>query len=248
VSAQAPVADARGPLAPEALRAWAERGFLPLGRVLDDEGVAALRAEEERFRLERAYGGARNSTLFVNIQLCHRSEPVRLFCTAGAHLEAVRQLLGPAVCLTHQQFITKMPDRGETRSDVPFHQDNGYGRLEPMTDVTVWLPLVDTDERTGALWIVPGSHRLGLLEHGQAGVNPLLREARGAEEAELLPLAAGEAVAFHGLTLHGSGRNGGAAARPALFVRYCEPHATMESEGGRPVLEDPHSWMVAGEA
>jgi hypothetical protein len=76
------------------------------------------------------------------------------------------QLLGPNVCLTHQQFVTKLPDASEQRSDIPFHQDNGYGRLEPPLDLTVWVALVDTDERNGCLWIVPGSHRLGLLDHG----------------------------------------------------------------------------------
>lgn len=37
-------------------------------------------------------------------------------------------------------------------------------------------------------------------------------------------------------------------ARHRPFVRYCDPHVKMVSEGGRAVLDDPHSWMVAGEA
>lgn len=236
------------PLPPAALEHHREHGFVRLGRLLDPAQTAALRAEEERFRLPVAYGGPGNQTLFVNIQLCHRSEPIRRFCTAGPQIAAVRQLLGPDVCLTHQQFITKMPDGAEQRSDVPLHQDNGYGRLEPMTDVTVWVALVDSDERNGGLFVLPGSHRLGLLPHAAAGVNPLLRETRAEIAPVPVPLAAGEAVAFSGLTLHGSGPNRSPAPRPALFVRYCEPHAVMVSEGGRPVLDDPHSWMVAGEA
>jgi ectoine hydroxylase-related dioxygenase (phytanoyl-CoA dioxygenase family) len=235
-------------LAPAQLEHYRERGFVALGRVLDDAETAALRAEEERFRLPVAYGGAANQTLFVNIQLCHRSEPIRRFCTAGAQLAAVAALLGPDVCLTHQQFITKLPDGPDQRSDIPLHQDNGYGLLEPMTDVTVWVALVDSDERNGGLVVVPGSQRMGLLPHDAAGVNPLLRETRAEIAPIALPLAAGEAVAFSGLTLHGSGPNRSGAARPALFVRYCEPDTLMVSEGRRPVLEDPHSWMVAGEA
>ena len=50
------------------------------------------------------------------------------------------------------------------------------------------------------------------------------------------------------MLLHRSGPNLSQAVRPSLFVRYCDPHVVMVSEGGRPVLEDPHSWMVAGEA
>jgi ectoine hydroxylase-related dioxygenase (phytanoyl-CoA dioxygenase family) len=235
-------------LDPPAIARWREQGFVELGAILDERECETLRAEERRFRLPVAYGSRRNQTLFVNVQLCHRSEPIRRFCTQGRHLAAVRQLLGPDVCLTHQQFITKMPDRDEQRSDVPLHQDDGYGRLDPMTDVTVWVALVDTDERNGGLYLLPGSHRLGLLEHGSAGVNPLLREAQSEIRPTLLPLRAGEAVAFSGLTLHGSGPNRAHEPRPGLFVRYCEPRTRMVSEGNRPVLEDPHSWMVAGEA
>ena len=36
--------------------------------------------------------------------------------------------------------------------------------------------------------------------------------------------------------------------RTGFYVRYCEPHVRMMGEGGRPVLEDGHSWMVAGSA
>jgi ectoine hydroxylase-related dioxygenase (phytanoyl-CoA dioxygenase family) len=195
-----------------------------------------------------AYGGRRNPTLFVNVQLCHRSEPVRRVATAGRHVAMVRQLLGPDVCLTHQQFVTKLPDGADAHSDIPWHQDDGYGRLEPMTDVTVWIALVDTDETNGCLWILPGSHRLGLLPHDTAGVNPLLREVAVREAGVALPLRAGEGVAFGGLTLHGSGPNRSPVPRPGLFLRYCEPGTIMVSEGNKPVLEDAHSWMVAGEA
>jgi ectoine hydroxylase-related dioxygenase (phytanoyl-CoA dioxygenase family) len=235
-------------LSPEQIAAYREQGYLRLGPLLTPEENAALCAEEERFRLPIAYGGPQNPTLFVNVQLCHRSEPVRRFCTAGRHIPAVVQLLGPDVCLTHQQFVTKLPERGESSSEIVFHQDNGYGRLEPPLDLTVWVALVETDEGNGCLWIVPGSHRLGLLGHTRSVLNPLQQEASAGERAIALPLGAGEGVAFSGMTLHRSGPNRSQAARPSLFVRYCDPRVVMVSEGNRPVLEDPHSWMVAGEA
>jgi ectoine hydroxylase-related dioxygenase (phytanoyl-CoA dioxygenase family) len=249
---------------PDEIAHYRREGWLLARGVLDAAELAALCAEEARFRLDRAYGGPANQTLFVNIQLCHRSEPIRRFCTQGRHVAAVVQLLGPNVCFTHQQFVTKLPDRGEQASDIPFHQDNGYGRLEPPLDVTLWVALVDTDERNGCLWIVPRSHERGLVEHGRAEVNPLLREVAvgdAAPQAEraasqgrakptglAVPMRAGDGVFFTGLTLHRSGPNHSDAARPSLFVRYCDPHVKMVSEGNRPVLDDPHSWMVAGQA
>lgn len=233
------------------LERYARDGFVELGRIADDAEVARLRAEEERFRLDVGYGAAANQTLRVNVQLCHRSAPTRRFCTEGAHLDAVCEILGPDVCLLHQQFVTKLPDGDDQRSDIPLHQDSGYGRVEPLVDCTVWMPLVDTDEGNGALRIVPGSHRLGLLDHGRAGVNPVLREARFDEAPVCVPLAAGCAVAFTGLTLHGSGPNHTDAPRPAMFVRYAPPHVTLvgdDPDDRRLALEDAHTWMVRGEA
>jgi ectoine hydroxylase-related dioxygenase (phytanoyl-CoA dioxygenase family) len=63
-----------------------------------------------------------------------------------------------------------------------------------------------------------------------------------------IALRAGEAVAFTGLAVHGSGPNRSERPRTGFYVRYCEPGVRMLSEGGKPVLEDAHSWMVAGAA
>lgn len=236
-------------LGDDELAHYDEHGWVGLGAVLTADEVEGLLAEERRFRLRIGAGTRQNRTLRVNQQLCHRSAPVRAFATEGRHLDAVVQLLGPDVALTHQQFIAKLPDDADTASDIPFHQDNGYGRLDPLTDVTVWVALHDTDEANGCLWIVSGSHTVGVVEHRSADINPFLRDAGvDTSSAVPVPMRAGEAVAFTGQTVHGSGPNHTDAERVGLFVRYCEPTAIMVSEGNRPVLDDPHSWMVAGEA
>jgi len=186
----------------------------------------------------------------VRDQLCHFSAAVRDFCLTGDHIAAVGQLIGLDVAFTHTQFITKLPagvERGDDASTIPLHQDNGYGTLDPPLDVTVWTALTDTDETNGCLVVIPGSHQAGLLEHEVATANPALREARG-EGAVPLPLRAGEAVAFSGMLLHGSGPNRSDRSRVGMHARYCHPSVRMVTEGGRPVLSDAHSWMVLGEA
>ena len=221
-------------------------GFVLLGAVIDADGIAELCEEERRFRPRLPDAAGANRTLLVRTQLCHRSEPVRRFATAGPQVAMVADLLGPDVCLTHQQFIAKLPDDPATTSEISFHQDNGYGRLDPPTDVTVWVALHDTDEHNGCLSVIPGSHELGVAAHGQSDVNPYLRQTDAdADRAVNLPMKAGEAVAFTGQTLHASGPNHTDHERVAMFVRYCEPHVIMADEG-RPVLDDPHSWMVLG--
>ena len=232
----------------EQKKQYAEDGYLALGGLLGAGDLQALREEERRFRPEWGYGGSENRTLRVSAQLCARSEPVRRISTTGPQVAVAVDLIGPAVCLTHVQFITKVPGSEETHSDVPWHQDSGYGRLDPPDDLTVFVALTDMDELHGCLQVVPGSHRAGLLEHSMAGVNPVLRETALAGEPVPVPLRAGEALAFSGLLVHGSGANRHEAPRIAYYVRYCAPWVRMVGEGGRSVLEDPHTWMVAGEA
>jgi hypothetical protein len=232
-------------LTDDEVRQYERDGFVPLGRLLDDHDLAELTDEERRFRPADGYG---SQTLLVTMQLCDVSEPIRRVCTQGAQIPMVAQLMGPDVCLTHTQLLTKLPDRADTSAAIAFHQDNGYGTLEPMTDVTVWIAVTPADQRNGGLRIVPGSHRLGLLSHGRDDVNRALRKATAGEGAVAVDLAPGEGVAFSGLTVHGSGPNHTDAARVGFYARYCEPGVRMLTEGGRSVLDDPHSWMVAGAA
>ena len=119
--------------------------------------------------------------------------------------------------------------------------------LPTATIATAEWPLTDTTTANGCLVVAPRSHVGGLVEHRVAATNPALREAAAVETVPL-ELAAGEAVAFSGMMLHGSGANRTASERVALFARYCVPHARMMIEGGKPVLADGHSWMVRGEA
>lgn len=234
-----------GPLGDDRVRAFERDGFVVLGAVLEPSECERLIAEERRLRPDDSYG--RSSGLVVMDQLEHVSALVRRFCCDGAHLDAVEQLLGPDVALTHNQFVTKLPRSGASESAIPLHQDDGYGTLEPPDDITVWVALTDTSRDNGCLVVAPGSHVDGIVEHRVAAHNPAFREASSADVVPL-ELAAGEAVAFSGLLLHGSGDNTTEHDRVALFARYCRPDVVMVTEGGKPVLEDGHSWMVRGAA
>jgi ectoine hydroxylase-related dioxygenase (phytanoyl-CoA dioxygenase family) len=239
------MAEPQRALSPDQLEHWDTDGFVVLGEVLSPTECAALVAEEQRLRTTSGYGTSPG--LVVMDQLSHVSARVRRFCCEGRHLDAVQQLLGDAIALTHNQFITKLPVAGVHASEIPLHQDDGYGTLDPPDDVTVWVALTTTTTDNGCLVVAPGSHRKGLVEHRVAAHNPAFREAT-ASTVEPLELPAGHAVAFSGLLLHGSGDNRTDTERVALFARYCHPDVVMVTEGGRPVLDDAHSWMVRGDA
>ncbi len=209
-------------------------GYLLISKLIDDETVAALNAEHARFD--------NGNPLSVQIQLVHRSAFIRSFVSHGPQVALAVEILGPNVCFTHQQYVCKAPDSSET--DVPWHQDSGYGRLEPPTDLTVWIPLHDTDETNGCLEVLVGSHRSGLKPH-----HPVdgLRGADVDEKGLPVPMQAGDALLFGGHLMHRSLPNRSKASRNALYLRYCTPDVTMVTDGNKPVLEDGYSWMVAGE-
>lgn len=214
-----------------------EAGYLLVPALVDAATASALVREHARFSND-------TTGLDVQVQLVHHSAVIRDFATLGPQVALAVDVLGPNVCFTHQQYICKGP-RDAGSSDVPWHQDSGYGRLEPPTDLAVWIALDDTDETNGCLWVLPESHRAGLAPHQPAGG---LQAAEVSGEGLAVPMRRGDALLFGGRLLHRSLPNRRAEPRLAMYLRYCTPDVVMQSDGGRPVLEDGFSWMVAGEA
>ena len=230
-------------LSPEQLNQYHSEGYTAAGRVLDDSQLQELREEESRFRMAR--GDTAEGTLFFS-QMHDFSEPVRRFATAGAHLEMMKQLIGPNICLWFNQFVTKMPDRNLNKSEFPWHQDNGYVSIEPATNVTLWIALDDVDEENGCVWVMPKSHERGLLDHSRKSADSWHLDVKVEGDGVPAILRAGEAVAFTGLTLHRSKLNKTDKIRRGFFLEYSNAEAVFGEER-TPVLQSPSSWMVCGQ-
>jgi ectoine hydroxylase-related dioxygenase (phytanoyl-CoA dioxygenase family) len=214
-----------------------EDGYHLIRGLIDPATAQVLIREQERFAHP-------NTGLSVALQLVHRSAVIRNFATSGPQIALAVDLLGPDVCFTHQQFITKAAGAGDA-SDVPWHQDSGYGRLKPPSDLTVWIALCDTDESNGCLWVLPGSQHPGLVDHASTGS---LMGAQVSDRGIPIPMACGDALLFSGHLMHRSLPNRTSVARHAMYLRYCTPDVIMVNAGNKPVLEDGFSWMVAGES
>lgn len=111
-------------------------------------------------------------------------------------------------------FIVKESGKGTT---FKVHQDWNVVDEQENFAINIWLPLFDVDERTGALWLLKGSHHIQRHIRGSAYLFPdysphydLLEEA-----ATSLPLKAGEAVIFYLNAIHGSPPNLGDMPRIA---------------------------------
>lgn len=237
-------------LTPDQLAQYQEQGYVLLGSLLSADLLASLQADEARFRgypqLSLADGKTvlpDTSTVFRN-QVANYSAVVRELFLRGPQVPALQQLLGPLVCGAFTQFVTKLPDADPRTATFPWHQDNGYGHKTSPQHVTVWCALDDVDERNGCVWVLPGSHRQGLLPHHATGTSWHLAVT---VDGEGLPvrLRAGEAVAFSGFTLHRSLANHTTAPRRAFFMEYHD--FVSDHPGGRPPLQPQPLWLAAGE-
>ncbi|MBM3492167.1 MAG: phytanoyl-CoA dioxygenase family protein [Alphaproteobacteria bacterium] len=145
-----------------------------------------------------------------------------------AILDAIEDVLGPNIfCWTTNFFIKE----ANTSSFVSWHQDATYWGLDPDDVVTAWVALSDCPVESGAMKLVPGSHRWPQLQHVDTfhKDNLLSRGQEIAVEVDdatgvMVPLKAGEVSLHHVKLVHGSGPNTTGDRRIGLAIRYIPPH------------------------
>src|SRR5260221_153985 len=119
------------------------------------------------------------------------------------------------------QCLYKEPVGGHPKH---LHQDASYFEHRFDGPVAALTYGVDTDLVNGALYVVPGSHRMGLLPHVDTFSHLGLDEAEWPWE-RALPITgqAGDTILFHYKTIHGSQQNHSDQPRPAFIHRYRRP-------------------------
>src|SRR5690606_38612988 len=79
----------------------------------------------------------------------------------------------------------------------------------------------DVDENNGCLWVVPGSHKLGVLNHVDTFSHLGLDDEHWPwDRATPIHGKAGDAVFFHVNCIHGSKPNWSDKPRPVFIHRY----------------------------
>jgi hypothetical protein len=141
-----------------------------------------------------------------------------------AVLDAVEDLIGPDIRLFH---LSVWPKHARDPAFVSWHQDATYFGLEPPVQVTAWVALTDAPVESGCMEVVPGSHRLGQLHHGQFD-SPHNLLSRGQTvtadfdrgRTEFMAVRAGQMSLHHTHLVHRSGPNLSANRRIGLGISY----------------------------
>jgi ectoine hydroxylase-related dioxygenase (phytanoyl-CoA dioxygenase family) len=222
-------------LTDDAMRAFAENGFIRLPQVLSRNTVAHYEpviteqvVELNVMHLPMAERDTYNKAFLQVTNLWRHDKTVRelVFSRRLARLAAT--LLGvDGVRLYHDQALYKEPGGGFT----PWHADQYYWPFTSDRTVTVWLPLQDTPVELGALEFARGSHR---FEFGRS--LPISDESEAALQQELstrgfpvdrAPYTLGDASFHLGWTFHHAGPNNSAAARRVTTVIYVDADITI---------------------
>ncbi|MCE9616154.1 MAG: phytanoyl-CoA dioxygenase family protein [Lentisphaerae bacterium] len=134
-------------------------------------------------------------------------------------LDLVEAILGPDIELfLNGQCLYKEPCGGHPKL---LHQDASYFEHKYEGPCGILSYAVDTNVQRGALHVVPGSHKLGLLRHvdtfSHLGLDPSIWSF---DKAVPIEGRAGDAIFFHVNTIHGSPENHSTEARPVFIHRY----------------------------
>lgn len=123
---------------------------------------------------------------------------------------ALAQLMGnEAVCVQSMYFYKEPGSPGQAS-----HQDYYYIKNDPMTMIAAWTAMEElVDEENGCLWVIPGTHKLGLLPHG--AVKNLeehehwTEETEGIDTSNQIPviMEKGDILFFSELLIHSSNKN-----------------------------------------
>jgi phytanoyl-CoA hydroxylase len=164
-------------------------------------------------------------------------------------------IIGPNVKLMQSMLFIKATGK----PGQAWHQDESHIPTRDRSLTAVWLALDDATIDNGCLWVIPGSHRRGVLyptRHQTDARFDGTPEAYGfphdAEEAVPVELPAGAALIFDGYLLHRSLPNRSARLRRALVNHYMSAESLLPwfpPRDGEPMATLDHRdvLLVAGE-
>ncbi len=206
---------------PEANHEFSQQGVVTRP-FFSPEQVAELRGELDQLG---TFGGSGfYDTAAAALESAQREAIHRILCSAFA--QAASELL-----VDYEPVMSSFIVKGHGQdSQKEIHRDFRLLDESQFRAVCIWVPLVDVDEINGALAVIRGSHQ---VDTGPRSVpmtprysqDPLLELSF--EDAETVPVSAGEAVVFDMALAHGSDVNHSNLPRYAAAVAYAPKSAPL---------------------
>ena len=146
-------------------------------------------------------------------------------------VDALTRVIGPDVKAMQSMLFTK----GEGRPGQAWHQDEFFIPTRDRSLTAAWIALDDATVENGCLWVLPGSHRPGVIYPDRDQDDPRFDCSIEAysfpyRDADAVPVevAAGSVVLFNGYLLHRSLPNAARSGlRRALVNHYMSAQSLL---------------------
>ena len=255
-------------LTQEQVQQFHRDGFLNAGRILDDEQLAELSSDLDRVITKGPDGFAEDEPRPVSLRDLNATghavtaTPVWQIVNIWEAATSFERLVHHPAIVTSISQLTRFGDLQVWHDQVQYkpaaiggatgwHQDApAWPTLQPMTQVSAWIPFDDADLDNGCMWMVPGSWRWGNQREylasrpQQEGPRTLEEFVRigeaftppgaprpGQVQARPCPVRRGEVHFHHALTWHGSPANASPRRRRAVAIHYMTGAARYTGDG-----------------
>ncbi|MDA0709935.1 MAG: phytanoyl-CoA dioxygenase family protein [bacterium] len=229
-------------------KTYDEQGFLKLGKVVSDASLRGLQERIDEIMLGKSrvgydrmmmqldsdtgkYGdigpqtnGLKTPTLNYRKIQGLEFDPIFLEYVQDPMFKAIcARIYGPKTRIAsfRSMFMNKPARKGTV---LPWHQDR-WSTLDRDPLLTVYTALDPATTENGCVQIIPGSHKLGLInpDHPSGFLTPEQAETHcRTEDTVYLELEAGEVALLHNWTLHSSDVNRSDRSRRAFSVSYMD--------------------------
>jgi phytanoyl-CoA hydroxylase len=206
------------------------QGYIIFENFFSDAEIASIQSQIDQFdaahqeSLRRHADGdkgvSRANEISFTMHLAEQDEAIMQFCRSPKLVDLAVELLGQDISLYWDQSVYKYP---EGKREFPWHQDNGYIPVEPERYLTCWIALEDATVENGCVWVQPGTHLGGTVEHRDT---PIGKQCYFGDDPGIpVPLKRGGMVVFSSLLFHRSGANASKSIRKGYIVQFAPADA-----------------------
>jgi len=217
-------------LTQEQIQQYHDQGFISPVRVISEGDALFIKAQLEE--VEALFPEEINAESRNNLHLSFT------FLDALAHnttlVDAIEDLIGPDIALWASVMFIKEPS---SKQFVSWHQDATYMGLNSFDFPTPWIALSPSNEDTGCMTMISGSHKLEIQEHEDTYAdNNILTRGQAITNVDInksvnLILKPGEMSIHHGAIIHGSQPNNSNQRRIGFSLQSYVPPSIKQVVG-----------------
>ena len=206
-------------LSQQQLDSYYEDGFLfPVDVFSESEAAEFRKAFESLIESSRHCSPKRFDRLHLFFDWAHQ------IVTHNELLDVVEPILGDDILVYGTLVFCKQPHDSRYAS---WHQDSFYSGLHLTPSTSAWIAFTPSHRANGCMRMIPGSHKLGLLDH-ESAPDPNMLNRRGerirvaVDESQAVDvvLRPGQLSLHQSTIVHGSNPNTSDEPRIGFIVRF----------------------------